>query len=125
MVDEFRADNGATRFVPGSHRWTELPENVLSDRVAPHPAEVIACGPAGSMIVFDASAWHGHTANTSPAGRRSLQGTFVPRSGRPATDFAARMQPETLARLGPLARELIGLQAGADAQSPASSDPSK
>jgi len=125
MVDEFRADNGATRFVPGSHRWTEPPENVLSDRVAPNPAEVIACGPAGSMILFDASTWHGHTANTSRAGRRSLQGTFIPRSGRPATDFAARMQPETLARLGPLARELIGLEAGADAQSPASSDPSK
>lgn len=27
--------------------------------------------------------------------RRSLQGAFVPREGQAATDFAARMQPET------------------------------
>ena len=32
MVDDFRADNGATRFVAGSHRWPEVPEDVLSDR---------------------------------------------------------------------------------------------
>ena len=25
MVDEFRPDNGATRFVPGSHRWPNAP----------------------------------------------------------------------------------------------------
>jgi ectoine hydroxylase-related dioxygenase (phytanoyl-CoA dioxygenase family) len=109
MVDEFRPDNGATRFVPGSHHWTEPPEQVLADRVASHPGEVIACGPAGSIILFDASTWHGYTANSTSTGRRSLQGTFIPYSGRPATDFVARMQPETLARLGAVAREVIGV----------------
>ena len=109
MVDEFRPDNGATRFIPGSHRWTELPEDVLPDRIARHPAEVLACGPAGSMILFDASTWHGYGANTSPTGRRSVQGTFIPRTGRPATDFPARMQPDTLARLSAAAREVIGM----------------
>lgn len=109
MVDEFRPDNGATRFVPGSHRWPEPPEQALADRVAPHPGEIIACGPAGSMILFDASTWHGYTANTTSAGRRSLQATFIPRIGRPATDFLARMQPSTLARLDATAREVIGI----------------
>jgi len=109
MVDEFRADNGATRFVPGSHRRAELPEDVIADRLASHADEVLACGPAGSVILFDASTWHGHTANTSAAGRRSLQATFIPRAGRAATDFVARMQPETRARLSPIARYLIGL----------------
>ena len=110
MVDEFRADNGATRFVPGSHRWTELPESALGDRVAPHPGEVLACGTAGSMLLFDASTWHEHSTNSSPAGRRSLQGTFIPRTGRPATDFRSRMQAETLARLSAIAREVIGIE---------------
>jgi hypothetical protein len=117
MVDEFRADNGATRFVAGSHRWTELPENVLADRVAPYPGEVLACGPAGSVLLFDASTWHGHTANLSRAARRSLQATFIPREGRPATDFAARMQTGTLARLGAAARDVIGLESSSDAPS--------
>ena len=31
MVDEFRPDNGATRFVPGSHRWSGTPEDTISD----------------------------------------------------------------------------------------------
>jgi ectoine hydroxylase-related dioxygenase (phytanoyl-CoA dioxygenase family) len=117
MVDEFRPDNGATRFVAGSHRWTTVPEDVLADRAAPYPEEVLACGPAGSVILFNASTWHGHAANASEAGRRSLQMTFIPRRGRPATDFVARMQPETLARLSGVARYLIGIDAGIDARS--------
>jgi ectoine hydroxylase-related dioxygenase (phytanoyl-CoA dioxygenase family) len=110
MVDAFRPDNGATRLVPGSHQWTDLPECVVTDRLAPYPGEVLACGPSGSVILFDASTWHGHTANPSRAARRSLQGTFIPRSGQPATDFVTRMQPETLAQLGALPRYLIGLE---------------
>jgi hypothetical protein len=110
MIDAFCLDNGATRFVPGSHRRTDLPESVVADRLAPYPGEVLACGPAGSVIVFDASTWHGHTANTTQAGRRSLQATFIPRTGRPATDFVGRMQPETVARLSAVARDLLGIE---------------
>jgi hypothetical protein len=64
---------------------------------------------AGSLIVFNGSTWHGHTANTSTRPRRSLQGAFIPRDGRPGTDFAARMRPETRERLGPLAHHLLAL----------------
>lgn len=117
MVDEFRSDNGATRFVAGSHRWTEPPENVLADRAVPYPGEALACGAAGSVLLFDASTWHGHTANLSVAGRRSLQATFIPRAGRPATNFAARMQPETLARLSSVARDVLGIHSTIDAPS--------
>lgn len=31
MIDEFRADNGATRFVPGSHFWPRTPADVMVD----------------------------------------------------------------------------------------------
>jgi len=67
MLDPFRPDNGATRIVPGSHRWPELPEDVMSDRCAPYAGEVLACGSAGAMLVFDASVWHGRAANISTA----------------------------------------------------------
>jgi len=109
MVDEFRSDNGATRFVPGTHRWAGVPEAVMADRRADYDGEVLACGPAGSLIIFDGSAWHGHTANTSDEPRRSLQGAFIPRDGRSATDFSGRMRPETRARLGPHARYVLAL----------------
>lgn len=109
MVDEFRPDNGATRFVPGSHGWPGNPADTVPDLVAEHEGEVLACGGAGSLLVFNGSTWHGHTANMSSGPRRSLQGAFIPRDGRAATDFASRIQPETHARLGPLARQVLAL----------------
>jgi ectoine hydroxylase-related dioxygenase (phytanoyl-CoA dioxygenase family) len=112
MVDAFRPDNGATRFVPGSHRWPAAPgetEETSSDRTAAHADEVLACGPAGSLLIFHGSAWHGHSANVSPNPRRSLQGAFIPRTGRAATDFGARMGPDRRARLGPVARDVLAL----------------
>jgi hypothetical protein len=109
MVDEFRPDNGATRFVPGSHRWSSTPKDSISDLRARHDGQVLACGNAGSLLIFNGPAWHGHTANVSSQPRRSLQGAFIPRNGRAGTDFAARMQPETRARLGPLARHVLAL----------------
>lgn len=109
MVDDFRPDNGATRFVPGSHRRPDAPWDSMADAAAEHPEQVQACGAAGSLLVFHGSTWHGHAANRSQAPRRSLQGAFVPRDGRAATDFAARMRPETRKRLGPLARYVLAL----------------
>lgn len=109
MVDAFRPDNGATRFVPGSHRWPDNPEDTVSDPRAACEGEVLARGEAGSLLIFNGSAWHGHTANRSSGPRRSLQGAFIPRDGRAGTDFAACMTPETRARLGPLAHAVLAL----------------
>ena len=109
MVDAFRSDNGATRFVPGSHRSAATPDEALLDRQAPHPDEVLACGPAGSLLIFNGSTWHGYSANRTAGPRRSIQGAFIPRAGRAATEFAARMGPETRARLGPAARHVLAL----------------
>jgi len=109
MVDEFRADNGATRFVLGSHRRLDTPPDSISDLRADNPEQVLACGAAGSLLVFHGSAWHGHSANTSGDSRRSIYGAFIPQNGRAGTDFAAGMQPETRARLGPLARQVLAV----------------
>jgi len=106
MIDEFRSDNGATRLVPGSHRWVSTPEDTVSDLRADCPGQVLACGTVGSLLVFNGSTWHGHTANASNGPRRSLQGAFIPQDGRAGTDFAARMRPETRSRLSTLALQL-------------------
>lgn len=108
MIDAFRPDNGATRFVPGTHLSTAVPEGAGHPR-ADHEGHVLACGEAGSMIIFHGSVWHGHTANVSAQSRRSLQGAFIPRDGLSATDFAMRMRPETRARLGTAARSVLDL----------------
>jgi ectoine hydroxylase-related dioxygenase (phytanoyl-CoA dioxygenase family) len=108
MIDAFRPENGATRFVPGSHAWPSDPDRTASPV---RPDEVQACGAAGSLIVFNGSTWHEHAANATDTPRRSIQGAFIPRDGRAGTDFSARMKPDTRARLTPLARYLLSISA--------------
>lgn len=107
MVDDFTSANGATHFIPGSHLWSNSPAR-------PHGEEYVAqlvpaCGPAGSLLMFNGSTWHGQGINSSDRPRRSLQGAFIPRSGRAMTDFSGRMGPETRARLGDTARQVLAI----------------
>lgn len=110
MVDAFTADNGATRFVPGTHGWRKTPQDTMEDCKADYDGQELACGPAGSLIIYNGSTWHGHTANRTDKTRRSLQGAFIPVGGDAATNFAARMTPETRKRLGPAAQFVLGLK---------------
>ena len=107
MVDEFRNDNGATRFVPGSHLWSAVPSGLLGDLKADYPGQVPACGPAGSMIVFNGSVWHGHTVNRSGQPRRSIQGAYIRRGAESGENLPTRLLPETLSHQ-PLGSVLIG-----------------
>jgi hypothetical protein len=109
MVDPFLEVNGATRFVPGSHCWPNLPSDLTFDTRASYPGEVLSCGEAGTMIVFNAAIWHGHTANVTSRVRRSIQGHFVRRNAKSGFDFASRLSDQVKGRMGPLARHLLTL----------------
>lgn len=102
MIDAFRADNGATRFVRGSQAAPSAPVGGVE--------AVPACGPAGSLILFNGSAWHGHGANETGQPRRSLQGAFIRRGEKSGGNLPARMLPRTLERIGPLARYLLDVE---------------
>jgi ectoine hydroxylase-related dioxygenase (phytanoyl-CoA dioxygenase family) len=109
MVDEFRGDNGATRFIPGSHNWSTVPDELRDDPRADYEGQVVASGPAGSVIVYNGSVWHGHTANSSDEPRRSIQGAYIRREALSGVDLPGRMRPDTLARIGPLARRVLAV----------------
>jgi hypothetical protein len=109
MIDPFREENGATRFVPTSHNWTDLPCDRLSDARAKYPGEVLACGERGTMIIFNGAIWHSHTANATPDSRRSIQGYFVRRGAQSGFDFRNRMDAAACSRMSPLARYLLAL----------------
>ena len=110
MVDAFNADNGATRFVPGSHLQSRDPGEVMNNPQDTHDKQVLACGPAGSIIIFNASAWHSHGANRSDRPRRSIQAHFVPREAQASpADHFGRMRPETLQRIGDLAKYVLNV----------------
>lgn len=109
MVDEFRSDNGATRFVPGSHRWPMIPSDVMGDAAADYEEQQVTCGPAGSVILYNGSVWHGHSANQTGGPRRSIQGAYIRRDAEPAVHQAERIRQDTLQRLSALAKYLLAV----------------
>ena len=52
-LDDFTRQNGATHYVPGSHKKYERPH----DRDADLDYEVLEC-PKGSLVIFDTALWH-------------------------------------------------------------------
>ncbi len=70
---DFTRENGATRVVPGSHRWPDRPLSPAEQAEQPGPAaEQIAYAemPAGSAIVYLGGTIHGGGANTTDRPRR-------------------------------------------------------
>jgi ectoine hydroxylase-related dioxygenase (phytanoyl-CoA dioxygenase family) len=109
LLDDFTPENGATRIVPGSHKWGLLPQKVLVDPSAPHPDEVLVLGPAGSVVVMNTHAWHGGTANRTSLPRRALH-SFYCRWDQPQQQYQKRLlRPETQAALTPELRRLLAL----------------
>ena len=105
MVDEFTSDNGATRFVAGSHLWSDVRRRLP----VAQEMQVAACGPAGSVIVYNGSVWHGHGANRTHRPRRSIQASYIKRDAQSVGNLPARMRPDTLGRIGQLATYLLDL----------------
>lgn len=109
MLDDFTAENGATRLVPGSHRWGRLPQEVMEDAMAPHPEEILLLAPAGSVAVVNTHAWHGGTANRSGGPRRCVH-AFYTRWDKPQQQYQDGMlSEETKARLSPELRKLLAI----------------
>jgi len=109
MLDDFTASNGALRLVPGSHRWGRLPHQEMANPAEPHPREVLITGGAGTVVVLNAHAWHGGTANRTAAPRRALHG-FYTRRDKPQQQWQKRLiPPEVQAGLSPEARWILAL----------------
>jgi hypothetical protein len=109
MLDDFTADNGATRFVPGSHRSGRLPQEALADPLAAHPDERLITGPRGSVVVMNAHLWHGGTANRTDRPRLALH-SFYCRRDLPQQQYQkALLRPATQQGLSPGLRWLLAI----------------
>jgi ectoine hydroxylase-related dioxygenase (phytanoyl-CoA dioxygenase family) len=109
LIDDFTESNGATRVVPGSHRSARLPREVMADPTGPHPSEVKLLGTAGTVVIFNGHLWHGGTRNVTGRPRRALHSYFCRRGLKQQLDQRAYLRPETLARLSPAARYILGV----------------
>jgi hypothetical protein len=109
MLDDFTPDNGATRLVPGSHRWGTRPGDVLGDPMAPHPDEVLLLGRAGSIAVMNSHVWHGGTANRTSAPRLAMH-AFYCRRDKPQQQYQKQLlDAEVQAGLSPELRDLLAI----------------
>jgi ectoine hydroxylase-related dioxygenase (phytanoyl-CoA dioxygenase family) len=109
LLDDFTAENGATRMIPGSHNWGTRPQDVLGDPMAPYAGEMLLIGKAGSVAVMNAHMWHGGTANRTAAPRLAMH-AFYCRRDKPQQQYQkALLRPETQASLSADVRDLLAL----------------
>jgi ectoine hydroxylase-related dioxygenase (phytanoyl-CoA dioxygenase family) len=109
MLDDFTRENGATRMVPGSHKWGTRPQDVLDDPVAAHPDEVLLTGKAGTIAVMNAHMWHGGTANRTAAPRLAMH-AFYCRRDKPQQQYQKKLlRPEVQAALSAGVRDILAL----------------
>jgi ectoine hydroxylase-related dioxygenase (phytanoyl-CoA dioxygenase family) len=107
LLDDFTADNGSTRVVPGSHRSGKSPRDVMPDVRGEHPDQVQLLAPAGTVVVFNSHLWHGGTVNRSPSPRRAMHSYFTRRGNSQQLDQKKYVRPETLDRLSPAAQFIL------------------
>ena len=104
LLDDFTAENGATRIVPGSHRSGKRPQDVLEDAVVTQPGEIQVSAPAGSVLVFNSHLWHGGAMNKTGLPRRVIHSAFCRRDQAPQTNQREYLGVATRDRLSDAAK---------------------
>ncbi|MEM1435920.1 MAG: phytanoyl-CoA dioxygenase family protein [Pseudomonadota bacterium] len=100
-VSDFRADNGATLLVPGSHKWD-------ADRTA-QPHEIVRGEmPAGSVLYWMGGLLHGAGANIARDWRYGVILTYSLGWVRQEENQYLDVPKDRLAELSPELRQLIG-----------------
>ena len=129
MLDDMTPENGPTRLVPGSHRWTPInvpdvnmaevthidvrPEDhdrIPDDPLLPHPLERKVTGKAGSVAVINGHIWHGGTRNETGAPRRVLHLAISRRNLPQQLVEREHLTPELHARSTPGQRYLLNIE---------------
>ena len=100
-ISDFRADNGATLLVPGSHTWP-------ADR-KPEPDEIISAEmPAGSVLFWMGGLLHGAGENTSQDWRYGVILTYSLGWVRQEENQYMDVPRARLAELSPEIRRIVG-----------------
>jgi ectoine hydroxylase-related dioxygenase (phytanoyl-CoA dioxygenase family) len=109
LVD-FTRDNGATRVVPGSHRWPDRSLPAMEQVVVSVEPEQIAYAEmaAGSAVVYLGSTIHGGGANSTDVPRRGAHLSYCLGWLRTEENNYLSIPPEYVASLPRHAQELLG-----------------
>jgi ectoine hydroxylase-related dioxygenase (phytanoyl-CoA dioxygenase family) len=101
-LDEFTERNGATRFIPGSHRWA-------ADRI-PEPEDPVqtALISPGSALFYLGSLWHGGGANQTGEPRLGVILEYAAGWLRPQENHSLAVPRDIARKLPARLQELLG-----------------
>lgn len=100
-IDDFTEDNGATVIVPGSHSWG-------NDRQAARSEALPAVMPAGSVVFFLGTTWHGGGENNSPSARFAITHQYCEAYMRQQENYLLELSKDTVRTLSPVLQALVG-----------------
>jgi ectoine hydroxylase-related dioxygenase (phytanoyl-CoA dioxygenase family) len=101
-LDEFTEENGATRYVPGSHRWEPGRQPGPGD-----PVQTAAMAP-GSAMFYLGSLWHGGGANRTGQPRLGVILEYVAAWLRPQENHCLAVPRGIVRDLPERLQELLG-----------------
>ena len=104
-LNDFTAENGATRVVPGSHRF------IRSWHLPDLSGWESAVMPKGSALFYMGSTWHGGGANDSDAPRLGLINTYSLGWLRQESNQYLETPPDVAAQFSERLRALLGYTA--------------
>jgi len=100
-LQDFTSINGATRLVPGSHRWTD-------ERPGADTETTTVELQAGTALIYTGSIWHGGGANRSDSNRLGVVLHYAVSWLRPVENHVLVVPPEAAAGLPERLQELLG-----------------
>ncbi|HEY1974110.1 MAG TPA: phytanoyl-CoA dioxygenase family protein [Pseudonocardia sp.] len=104
LLTDYSRENGATCFVPGSHRYARHPEP--GEGVAEREA---AEAPAGSMLMWHGNTWHGGLAKQTPGLRMAFLTGMCRSYIRPEENYLENVTPQILERNPAAFAQLVGV----------------
>lgn len=100
-IDDFTEDNGATVIIPGSHHWGD-------DRFAQRSEAIPAVMPAGSVIFFLGTTWHGGGENHSKSSRFAITHQYCEAYVRQQENYLLELSKDTVRSISPELQALVG-----------------
>lgn len=107
---DFTRDNGATRIIPGSHRWPDRELSPVEQMRQPPPEELIEFAemPAGSAVVYSGGTIHGAGGNVTTGSRLGAHLSYCLGWLRTEENNYLAVPPSVAATLPRTAQELLG-----------------